>query len=91
MTAMWETNTDIDRPYRHRRQPSGRRRGPHVPPYGLRSGEPGAPFRITLYCGGGGCILDGKADLEEGLGLHEGNLVTLESCGGGGFGVVGAA
>ena len=55
-----------------------------VPPYGLQGGAPGLPFRITLERGGVVSALPGKANLE----LVEGDLVTLESCGGGGYGAL---
>lgn len=53
-----------------------------VPPYGMHSGAPGTPFRITLERRDEVSELPGKANLE----LLEGDLVTLESCGGGGWG-----
>ena len=45
-------------------------------------GAPGLPFRLTLERDGVVSALPGKANLE----LREGDLVTLESCGGGGWG-----
>lgn len=54
-----------------------------VPPYGLCGGAPGLPFRITLERDGVVRELPGKANLE----LLAGDLVTMESCGGGGYGV----
>ncbi len=53
-----------------------------MPPYGLQGGEPGAPYRITLTREGMSEVLPGKANLL----LRAGDLVTLEGCGGGGFG-----
>jgi len=53
-----------------------------MPPYGLQGGEPGAPYRITLTREGLSEVLPGKANLL----LRAGDLVTLEGCGGGGFG-----
>ncbi len=53
-----------------------------VPSYGLCGGRPGLPFRITLQRDGALSELPGKANLE----LRAGDLVTLESCGGGGYG-----
>jgi len=53
-----------------------------VPPYGLCGGAPGLPFRITLQRDGALSELPGKANLE----LRAGDLVTIESCGGGGYG-----
>ncbi len=58
-----------------------------VLPYGLCSGLPGLPFRITLERDGAMSELPGKANLE----LRAGDLVTLESCCGGGYGPAGAA
>ncbi len=54
----------------------------HVPPYGLLGGEPGAPFRVTLERDGVQTALKGKANVM----LRRGDRVTLEGCGGGGFG-----
>jgi N-methylhydantoinase B len=51
-------------------------------PYGLCGGANGLPFRITLERNGVVQALAGKANLL----LQEGDLVTLEACGGGGFG-----
>ncbi len=56
-----------------------------VPPYGLRGGRPGATFRITLDRDGTITALDGKANLF----LQQGDLVTIETCGGGGYGHAG--
>jgi N-methylhydantoinase B len=53
-----------------------------VPPYGLRGGAPGAPFRVTLERDGAMTELNGKDNLV----LRKGDLVTMQSCGGGGFG-----
>lgn len=53
-----------------------------VPPYGLAGGEPGAPFRITLERDGERSIIKGKTNMV----LRQGDLVTMESCGGGGYG-----
>ncbi len=57
----------------------------HVPPYGLAGGEAGAPFRVTLERDGVSRPLTGKANLL----LQRGDRVTLEGCGGGGFGAPG--
>jgi len=51
-------------------------------PFGLQGGEPGAPYRITLERDGERTILSGKANLL----LRQGDLVTLEGSGGGGYG-----
>ncbi len=53
-----------------------------VPPYGLHGGAPGSPFRITLDRDGVTTTLGGKANLV----LHGGDLVTIETSGGGGYG-----
>ncbi|WP_439573854.1 hydantoinase B/oxoprolinase family protein [Phreatobacter sp.] len=53
-----------------------------IPTYGLRGGGDGQPYRITLERAGQSERLSGKANLL----LQAGDLVTLESCGGGGFG-----
>lgn len=53
-----------------------------MPTYGLRGGEDGKPYAITLERDGRVERLSGKANLL----LQAGDLVTLEGCGGGGFG-----
>ncbi|MCC6867872.1 MAG: hydantoinase B/oxoprolinase family protein [Burkholderiales bacterium] len=54
-----------------------------IPPYGLQSGEPGAPFRVTVVEKSGRAFdLPGKANVR----LGEGDLVVVDSCGGGGYG-----
>ncbi len=53
-----------------------------VAPYGLAGGGDGATFRVTLERAGVATALTGKANLV----LREGDLVTLEGGGGGGFG-----
>lgn len=55
-------------------------------PFGLQGGQPGAPYRITLERDGERTILSGKANLL----LRQGDLVTLEGSGGGGYGSPGA-
>lgn len=57
-----------------------------IAPYGLQGGEAGAPYRITLLREGEETLLPGKANLL----LRKGDLVTLEGCGGGGYGPPGA-
>jgi len=54
-----------------------------VPPYGLFGGKPAAPFRITLNPG-----TPGERDVggKETMKLAQGDLVLLETCGGGGYG-----
>ncbi|MGE0651912.1 MAG: hydantoinase B/oxoprolinase family protein [Alphaproteobacteria bacterium] len=54
-----------------------------VPPYGLAGGEPGEPFRVTVREASGRQFeLPGKANVR----LGRGDTVTVESCGGGGYG-----
>lgn len=54
-----------------------------VPPYGLQSGEPGAAFRVTIVEKSGRTFdLPGKANVR----LGDGDLVVVDSCGGGGYG-----
>jgi N-methylhydantoinase B len=54
-----------------------------VPPYGLAGGGDAAPFRLTLNPG-----TPGARDLrgKETLALREGDVVLIETCGGGGYG-----
>jgi N-methylhydantoinase B len=54
-----------------------------VPPYGLQGGLPGQPFRVRVTEASGGAYeMPGKANIR----LRRGDLVTVESCGGGGYG-----
>ncbi len=54
-----------------------------IPPYGLEGGEPGLPFRITLERADGTTVaVPGKANIR----LRKGDVVILESSGGGGYG-----
>ena len=54
-----------------------------IPPYGLHGGEAGAPFRVTVTRADGRMEdMPGKVNVR----LHAGDLVTVESCGGGGYG-----
>ena len=54
-----------------------------VPPYGLASGKDGAPYRIRLNPGTPNAReVKGK----ETLTLADGDLVVIETCGGGGYG-----
>jgi N-methylhydantoinase B len=53
-----------------------------VPPYGIVGGEAAAPFKITLNPGPGARDIRGK----ETLTLHQGDLVVIDTCGGGGYG-----
>lgn len=52
------------------------------PPWGLRGGEDGRPFRITINPGPHERVVGGK----ETVTLRQGDLVVIETCGGGGFG-----
>ena len=54
-----------------------------VPPYGLFGGREAAPFRITLNPG-----TPGERDVKgkETMKLAQGDLVLIETCGGGGYG-----
>ncbi|MBM3217267.1 MAG: hydantoinase B/oxoprolinase family protein [Candidatus Rokubacteria bacterium] len=53
-----------------------------VPPYGIAGGAEAAPFRITLNPGAAAREIRGK----ETVTLRHGDLVVIETCGGGGFG-----
>ena len=54
-----------------------------VPPYGLQGGEDGAPFRVTIRkTDGTETDMPGKANIL----LQQGDVVIVESCGGGGYG-----
>lgn len=55
-----------------------------VPPYGLCGGEPGAPFKVTLFRKGDeqGQSLPGKHNTR----IGKGDLVVVQSNGGGGYG-----
>jgi N-methylhydantoinase B len=55
-----------------------------VPPYGMHGGESGAPFRVILERDGAEMELNGKDNFV----LGAGDLVTMQSGGGGGFGPV---
>jgi len=54
-----------------------------VPPYGLFDGQPGAPFKVTLQPGSERIPLRGCQNLP----LHHGDIVLIETAGGGGFGL----
>ena len=57
-----------------------------VPPYGLRGGAPGAPFRVSvIHADGRRRELPGKANVR----LDRDDVVVVESCGGGGYGPCG--
>jgi N-methylhydantoinase B len=54
-----------------------------VPPYGLQGGAHGAPFRVILeHADGTRETLPGKVNRR----LRKGDVVIIESCGGGGYG-----
>jgi N-methylhydantoinase B len=53
-----------------------------VPPYGYVGGEPGLTYRILLERDGATQSISGKSNLV----LRQGDLITLESSGGGGYG-----
>ena len=53
-----------------------------VPPYGLKGGEPGLPYRVTLLREGAATPIRGKANLR----LRRDDVVMIETSGGGGFG-----
>jgi N-methylhydantoinase B/oxoprolinase/acetone carboxylase alpha subunit len=53
-----------------------------VPPWGAFGGREGLPFRVTVNPGPGERVVGGK----ETLTLARGDLVLLETCGGGGYG-----
>ncbi len=54
-----------------------------VPPYGLQGGENGAPFRVTIRkADGSESDMPGKANIR----LQPGDVVVVDSCGGGGYG-----
>jgi N-methylhydantoinase B len=53
-----------------------------VPPYGLAGGRDAAPYRITLNPGPGERAIRGKETVK----LAAGDLVLIETCGGGGYG-----
>jgi N-methylhydantoinase B len=53
-----------------------------IPPWGLDGGDDGAPFRVTLRSESGDRVVSGK----ETFTLRRGDLVLVETCGGGGFG-----
>ena len=54
-----------------------------VPPYGLAGGGAAAPYRITLNPGAAG---EREIKGKETARLAEGDLVVIETCGGGGYG-----
>ena len=53
-----------------------------IPPWGLAGGADAWPFRVTLHSASGERVVSGK----ETLTLRRGDLVLVETCGGGGYG-----
>jgi N-methylhydantoinase B len=53
-----------------------------IPPWGAAGGRDGAPFRITVNPGPGERIMGGKATVT----LGQGDLLLIETSGGGGYG-----
>jgi N-methylhydantoinase B len=53
-----------------------------IPPFGMQGGEPGATCRVALVRGGANVEIDGKSNLV----LQQDDVVSIESCGGGGYG-----
>ena len=53
-----------------------------IPPWGLAGGGDGAPFRVTLRSADREREISGKQTLT----LRRGDLVLVETCGGGGYG-----
>jgi N-methylhydantoinase B len=53
-----------------------------IPPFGMQGGKPGQTCRVSLIRGGTNVEIDGKSNLV----LQQDDLVTIESCGGGGYG-----
>jgi N-methylhydantoinase B len=53
-----------------------------IPPFGMQGGEPGLTCRVSLIRNGTNVEIDGKSNLV----LQQDDLITIESCGGGGYG-----
>jgi N-methylhydantoinase B len=53
-----------------------------IPPFGMKGGAPGATCRVALVRNGENVAIDGKSNLV----LELDDLITIETCGGGGFG-----
>jgi N-methylhydantoinase B len=53
-----------------------------VPPWGAFGGEAGAPYRVTLERDGSARDVKGKETVR----LRSGDVVVIETCGGGGYG-----
>ena len=54
-----------------------------IPPFGMQGGQPGKTCRVSLIRNGANVEIDGKSNLV----LQQDDLVTIESCGGGGYGM----
>ena len=54
-----------------------------IPPFGMQGGQPGVTCRVSLIRNGANVEIDGKSNLV----LQQDDLVTIESCGGGGYGM----
>jgi len=57
-----------------------------IPPFGMQGGEAGKACRISLIRQGANVAIDGKSNLV----LQQDDLVTIEMCGGGGYGAAAA-
>jgi N-methylhydantoinase B len=57
-----------------------------VPPWGAFGGDPGSPYRITLERDGTARDVKGKETVR----LRAGDVVVIDTCGGGGYGHPGA-
>ena len=53
-----------------------------VPPWGVFGGDPGAPYRVTLERDGATQDVKGKETVR----LRAGDVVVIDTCGGGGYG-----
>jgi N-methylhydantoinase B len=53
-----------------------------IPPWGVRGGGDGAAFRVRLNPGAGEQIVGGKQTLV----VKRGDVLLIETCGGGGYG-----
>ncbi|MHC2558165.1 N-methylhydantoinase B/oxoprolinase/acetone carboxylase alpha subunit [Bradyrhizobium liaoningense] len=57
-----------------------------IAPWGMQGGESGKACRISLVRHGANVAIDGKSNLV----LQQDDLVTIEMCGGGGYGAAAA-
>jgi N-methylhydantoinase B len=53
-----------------------------VPPWGASGGADGAPYRVTLERDGARSDVKGKETMQ----LRAGDVIVIETCGGGGYG-----